>query len=491
MTSAHFRTATLAAALAAAPLVRAADAGTLIHTLLSKEKPFVMLPESDFRSFRIALPDEGKSVSALALAAPGGAFDPRDVAKIDPKALGYKAEWCVERFSRYNLPWDITGLKLTSLNPDAAKYPWVVIMNGGAANVYEFYVDLKNRPGWGQYLAQKLNVMIVTIPGNFKYGGWEKPITDRDPAFLLDRDLTANEVLVYNSVFTNRVVFQGLKQLLTKNTTGELLLVGHSTSGELPHLAKADADLGPRLKGRFLGWGSGGPVRIKSIIDAKKAADPDFVAAPTLTGGRGDEGGTRNLKESGPLWLNTLARRSPQVYSRVYSRWLNPLYEPGMSVLDIATRWLEVEGRRRANFKQPLQDLEHSNNFAAKGDIEVAIEQALLKTGNPWKVSVEEVQKDLCSTSFPPLKGYRTMVWCVAKLDGHWNAIYPGQGGDVGIAAEYRVQNPSAKIRVIGWDLNLTHYGHVELPEQLAGAVFNVVDWMVSDSATARTASLN
>ena len=95
------------------------------------------------------------------------------------------------------------------------------------------------------------------------------------------------------------------------------------------------------------------------------------------------------------------------------------------------------------------------------------------------------------STSFPPLKGYRTMVWCVAKLDGHWNAIYPGQGGDVGIAAEYRVQNPSAKIRVIGWDLNMTHYGHVELPEQLAGAVFNVVDWMVSDNATARTASLN
>jgi hypothetical protein len=45
-------------------------------------------------------------------------------------------------------------------------------MNGGAANFYEFIVDSKNRPGWTQYLAQKLNVMIVTIPGNFKYGGW-------------------------------------------------------------------------------------------------------------------------------------------------------------------------------------------------------------------------------------------------------------------------------------------------------------------------------
>jgi len=118
------------------------------------------------------LPDGGKNVTDLAMKAPGGAFDPRDVAKIPAKTLGYKADWIVERYKRYNLDWDITGLRLTSLDPNAKTYPWLIIMNGGAANVYEFFVDLKNRPGWGQYLAQKLNVMIITIPGNFKYGGW-------------------------------------------------------------------------------------------------------------------------------------------------------------------------------------------------------------------------------------------------------------------------------------------------------------------------------
>ena len=51
-------------------------------------------------------------------------------------------------------------------------------MNVGAATFYEFYVGLKNRPGWTQFLAQKLNVMIVTIPGNFKYAGWDAPISD-------------------------------------------------------------------------------------------------------------------------------------------------------------------------------------------------------------------------------------------------------------------------------------------------------------------------
>ena len=54
--------------------------------------------------------------------------------------------------------------RLTSNNPEAKNYPWFIIMNGGAANLYEFYVDLKNRPGWTQFLAQKLNVMIVTHP---------------------------------------------------------------------------------------------------------------------------------------------------------------------------------------------------------------------------------------------------------------------------------------------------------------------------------------
>src|SRR5688572_19647493 len=161
-----------------------------IWTLLDNDKPpFVSLAEADFRALgdEFTLPDGGRAVTELAGKAPGGAFDPRDVAKIPAAALGYKADWIVERYSRYNLEWDITGLRLTSLDANAKNYPWLFIINGGAANVYEFYVDLKNRPGWGQYLAQKLNVMIVTIPGNFKYGGWDEPIESpqRQPAYLL------------------------------------------------------------------------------------------------------------------------------------------------------------------------------------------------------------------------------------------------------------------------------------------------------------------
>src|SRR5690349_14829636 len=79
-----------------------------IWKLLDDDKSvYVTLPEADFRALGdgFDLPDAGKNVTELALKAPGGAFDPRDVAKIPPATLGYKADWIVERYKRYNLDW--------------------------------------------------------------------------------------------------------------------------------------------------------------------------------------------------------------------------------------------------------------------------------------------------------------------------------------------------------------------------------------------------
>src|SRR5215475_2539576 len=358
-----------------------------IWTLLyDSEATYVSLGEAEFRALGAGfdLPDGGRSITRLAEQAPGGAFDPRDVAKLAPQQLGYKAEWVVERYRRYNLDWDITGLKLESLNPEAKTYPWFIIMNGGAANLYEFFVDLKNRPGWAQYLAQKLNVMIVTIPGNFKYGGWEQPIPDaaRQPAYLLDRELAMDEYEMRNAIYTNSLIMQGLKALVTKHIVGDILLIGHSTSGELSMLAYEDPELGPRLKGRYLGWGSGGPARIELLrtVRGKGVADRAGASPP---GGR--------------TALYILERRDPPSYARGYSGFLNPLYEPGMSHLQIAERWLAAEARRRPNFKQQLQNLEHGAELGLKGWVEDQIEAIFRRTGNSWRVPTEEVTKDLFS----------------------------------------------------------------------------------------------
>jgi hypothetical protein len=437
-----------------------------IWSLLDDDQSvYVTLSDADFRALGqgIELPDEGKAVTALALAAPGGAFDPRDVAKIPPETLGYKADWIVERYRRYNLDWDITGLRLTSLDPEAKNYPWLFIMNGGAANLYELFVTLTNQPGWTQYLAQKLNVMIVTIPGNFKYGGWEQPIqsVERQPAYLLDTNLSMEEYELRNCLLTNRVILQGLKALIMNHTEGDILILGHSTSGELAMLANNDPELRARLNGRYMGWGSGGPARLDLVRDAKF---PERVRAA---------GPARD-----PVPLHVLSRRNPATYSRGYSNFLNPLYEPGMSHYQIAERWLEVEGRRRANFKQQIQDLEHGGEISQKGRVEVEIEKLLQKTGNPWGVDIEDVASDLFATHYTRTDGYRQMVWTVAHFDrNHWVPEDPMKSVEVFFANEYRARNPKAKVRLIVWDSMMTHYGHVELPQQLAAAHYSVVRW--------------
>jgi hypothetical protein len=444
-----------------------------IWRLLDDPRPvYASLAEADFRSLGAGfdLPDGGRTVTDLAARAPGGAFDPRDLSGVPAARLGYKADWIVERYRRYNLEWDIPALRLTSLAPEARSYPWLVIVNGGAANFYEFFVDLKNRPGWAQYLAQKLNVMIVTIPGNFRYGGWETPIAspERQPAYLLDRELSMPEYELRNIVYTNSVIMQGLKALIMKHTSGPILIIGHSTSGELAMLANDDADLRARLEGRFLGWGSGGPARLARIQDARE------------DDGKGPLTATRET-----LPLHVLTRRDSASYSRGYSGRLNPMYEPGMSHYQIAEAWLATEARRRANFKQQIQDLEHAGGIDYKGRIELAVERALKASGNPWGVNAEDVSKDLFVTHYTRMEGYRDMVWMVAHYDrNHWVPEDPMRSPEVFFANEYRLRNPDARIRLIVWDLTMTHYGHLEMPRELASATYSVVRWLLRERTT-------
>jgi hypothetical protein len=444
---------------------------TIWKLLGERDAVYVSLSEDEFRAGGAGfdLPDGGRTVSALAASAPGGAFDPRAVAKIPAREIGYKADWLVERFRRYNLDWDITALRLTSLDPQAEDYPWLIVMNGGAANFYEFFVDLKNRPGWAQYLAQKLNVMIVTIPGNFRYGGWDKEIADpaRQPAYLLDGELAQDESDIRNAIFTNALIMQGVKALVSKHTKGDILLVGHSTSGEIALMGYHDPDLAPRLKGRFLGWGSGGPARVDLLrsVRGKQVADRAGASPP---------GGKAPIAE--------LERRDPGSYARGYSGFLNPLYQPGMSHLQIAERWLSAEARRRPNFKQQLQNLEHGADLAQKGWVEDQIEALLTKSGNPWRVPFEDVAQDLFATHYTRMDGFRRMVWTTAHFDrNHWNPEDPMRSVEVFIANEYRAKNPEAEVRLINWDLPMTHYGHLECPRELAAAEFAVVRWLMRE----------
>ena len=114
------------------------------------------------------------------------------------------------------------------------------------------------------------------------------------------------------------------------------------------------------------------------------------------------------------------------------------------------------------------------------GWIEVSIANQLEATGNPWNIDLDEVNRDLFSSFHPPMTGYKRMAWTVAHYDrNHWVPENPADARELWIANDFRRVNPEAAISVIVWDLPMTHYGHVELPQPLAEATFQTVQWLV------------
>ncbi len=430
---------------------------------LQENQPYTAILPDLFESLGddIALPDGGQIVKNLADKAPGGAFDPRDLEKILPQSLGYRAKWIPLRYEYYGLEWDITALKLEALSPKAQNFPWIVIMNGGAANFYEFFLDPLNNPGLGQYLAQQMNVLLVTIPGNFKYEGWELPPFKRSPQYLLDQDLPELETKLRNAIYTNKMVLEGVKRLIVENTTGDILLVGHSTSGEISFLAIGDQDLTLRLKGRFLGWGSGGPANLCREWEEK-----------VLKKGNDME----RVRSDPPSW--ELRTRSAGGYVKSgYIGPLNPVAREGMTDSEVAERWLRLEERRRPNFKQVLQSIEHRGLEKLRSKMGKEIKTILSRSS--LSIKETEVFQDLFASNKAPLQGYQKMVWVVAKWDkGHWNRMDEKKARELAMADQFRAKNPRAIIRILLFDVPMTHYGHIERPRQVAGGLMDSTKWL-------------
>ncbi|MGH8168118.1 MAG: hypothetical protein ACREQ1_12825, partial [Woeseiaceae bacterium] len=234
-----------------------------IVQMLDEARPFHVVTKSLFDELGWDLPDDGRTVQALADAAPGGAFDPRGLETIAKQQLGYTANWHEVRFKVYGLDWDIGALHLVPAQPVAA-LPTLAIINGGAANWYEFFVDPRNRAGLGQYLAQRIPVLLITIPGNYRHGGWtETDFSQRIPAYVLDREISRDEAALRNAVFTFRVISQGIAAAIDEVVSGPDIITGHSTGGEVQFLLKEP--LADRLQSLSLGWGTGGPAGLEAM----------------------------------------------------------------------------------------------------------------------------------------------------------------------------------------------------------------------------------
>jgi hypothetical protein len=257
-------------------LVPADIADQKIPELLNQNRDYATLQPELFGNMGWNLPDGGRAVKALADAAPGGAFDPKKLEDLPAGSLGYRAKWHILRYRFYGLDWDIAGLQLTPNQPEPG-LPTLAIINGGSANLYEFFLDPLNQPGLGQYLAQRMPVMLITIPGNYINGGWtNSKYSERIPGYVLDKPITAQEGGIRNAIYTFSLVTEGVRQLLEKTTVGPLLIIGHSTGGEIQFLLK-ESSLKNRLNARSLGWGTGGPAFLTKELDEKAGERTDAV----------------------------------------------------------------------------------------------------------------------------------------------------------------------------------------------------------------------
>lgn len=440
--------------MALGSLVLGASGGgsQIVLDRLNQDASYSKLAEAEFYKLGWELPDRGRLVKAAADAAAGGAFDPQQLEKMPAATLGYRARWHAVRYSHYGLDWDITGLELVPESP-VADLPTVAIIHGGSANWYEFFVDPLNNPGVGQYLAQKVRVLLITIPGNYKPRGWSQPPDRRVPEYLVGSKLSDDEVKLRNAIYTTKLVATGVERLLEEVTSGPIVVIGHSTGGEIPFLLRSSS-LGPRIASMFLGWGSGGPAGI--LEENAPSAGTAAVAVH-------------------PVWR--LRVRTAEEYTKNYSYVgpLNPI--AGESKLAVAKQWFAQEERRRPQFKQVLQDAEHRPGRGSLDELVPQIRMVVDKS--KLSVDVEQVIADLFSTHRVPLTNFSRMLWLVAREDaGHWNRSRPEKSLEMLFAARFRAANPNALIRVLVLDLPLSHYGHIERPRQLAGVLLESLRWV-------------
>jgi hypothetical protein len=419
-----------------------------ILQMLQQEQPYHTVNADLFERLGWDLPDGGATVKAMANAAPGGAFDPRELEQLPSAQVGYRAMWHEVRYPVYGLDWDITGLHLIPDDP-LPDMPTLVIFHGGGQNWYNFFIDPQNGPGLGQYLAQKIPVLLVTIPGNYRHGGFtnNNDVVTR-PAYLMDRDISAEEARIRASIYNNRLVTDGVKALVEEVTTGPIVMFGHSTGGEYQFILSG-TDLNSRMQGLQLGWGTGGPAGMESMKDFR---EKDF-GYPGI----------------GPL--------TPDFF------WDVDTLRPSSRV--------STGPSRSPNFsKQAVQNYEHFSATNLRSYVEGQIREAL--TDNEFGVDPDEVIADLYLPTRAPLTGYRKMIWTVTAGDAdHWvnteNVRVPDRksGDDIAharelaVANEFREKNPTIPIRVLLFDVPVSHNGHQEKPRQLAGGLLVALHWLV------------
>ena len=135
------------------------------------------------------------------------------------------------RYRRNGYDWDMHG---TLFSPQTETDPRraFVFFHGGAGSEKIMDLTPDGRPGLARAVAaQGFKVLALTYPGHYPPGGvWRQPVADRDPIYLMDRDLNEAEIRDRNLKCTFNVILQGAGHLTDEQLRGrEIIAFGHST----------------------------------------------------------------------------------------------------------------------------------------------------------------------------------------------------------------------------------------------------------------------
>ena len=163
------------------------------------------------------------------------------------------------RFSRNGYEWDIHAL-LYRPRKEVDNSVAILVIHGGAGSARGKDTTPDGRPGISRVLAaQGFTVLSVDYVGHYPLGGiWTIPVAERKPIYLLDRNLSDDEILDRNRKCTFNVHVQGTAQLVDEHLTGRRLLgFGHSTGGPMTVALHAFTKTAKVIG--LIGFGSGGP----------------------------------------------------------------------------------------------------------------------------------------------------------------------------------------------------------------------------------------
>ncbi|HEX2229432.1 MAG TPA: alpha/beta fold hydrolase, partial [Candidatus Binatia bacterium] len=180
---------------------------------------------------------------------------------IDPpyEAVSFTTKEGTVRYNRNGYDWDMHGTLYTP-EKEVSSNRAFVCFHGGAGSEKIMDLTPDGRPGLARALAaQGFKVLALTYPGHYPPGGvWKAPIPERQPFYLVDRELSLEEIQDRNLKCTFNVILQGAGLLTDEHLAGrEILGFGHSTGGpmaaHLPRFSKKTKVIG------LVGFGSGGP----------------------------------------------------------------------------------------------------------------------------------------------------------------------------------------------------------------------------------------